>query len=330
MNNNHREVILEHLLSQKKAGKPIVGIYCCFAPVELIRAIGGVHVGLCAFSNDPIAAAEAVLPSNLCPLIKASYGYIIKKTCPFFELSDAIVGETTCDGKKKMFELIGNRKHVHILELPQMPHDKDAYDHWKREVVKFRTFLEDTFRKEITNKSLESAISFLNRQRRQKLKLYEFCKDIPPVVKGSELNGLFGAAFAGDDYDAELEKVIHELEARHAERKFIASRGAPRVLLTGSPLLGDAAKVIRVIEESGGVVVVHEACSGIKPILDMVEEGTPDPLDAIVRRYFRLPCSCMTPNTRRLELLDTLIEEFKPDCVIEIVLVACHTYNVES
>ncbi len=100
--------LLAHLQKKREEGKKIAGIYCGYAPVELIRAMDIVPATLCAFSNKTIEAAEAILPANLCPLIKSSYGFIITDTCPFYGISDVVIGETTCDGKKKMFELIRN------------------------------------------------------------------------------------------------------------------------------------------------------------------------------------------------------------------------------
>lgn len=93
----------------KDAGQRIVGTLCSFVPMELVKAAGGTVVSLCASSEEPIAAAEANLPRNLCPLIKASYGFALTDTCPYFYFSDFIVGETTCDGRKKMFELMNDK-----------------------------------------------------------------------------------------------------------------------------------------------------------------------------------------------------------------------------
>jgi benzoyl-CoA reductase/2-hydroxyglutaryl-CoA dehydratase subunit BcrC/BadD/HgdB len=69
--------------------------------VELIRAFGLAPASLCAVSNSTIEAPEAVLPADLCPLIKSSYGFILKDACPYFALSDVVVAETTCDGKRR-------------------------------------------------------------------------------------------------------------------------------------------------------------------------------------------------------------------------------------
>jgi len=79
----------------KESGKKVVGLYCVFAPKELIRAAGAIPVSLCGKNQDPIREAEAVLPANLCPLIKSSYGYARTDTCPYFDFSDLVIGETT-------------------------------------------------------------------------------------------------------------------------------------------------------------------------------------------------------------------------------------------
>jgi benzoyl-CoA reductase/2-hydroxyglutaryl-CoA dehydratase subunit BcrC/BadD/HgdB len=90
----------------KKAGRKVFGIYCTFAPVELVWAAGAVPVGLCCKKEGPIAEAEKTLPVNLCPLIKSSYGYAVTDNCPFFAASDLLIGETTCTGIKSFDRLI--------------------------------------------------------------------------------------------------------------------------------------------------------------------------------------------------------------------------------
>ena len=72
-----------------------------------------------------------------------------------------------------------------------------------------------------------------------------------------------------------------------------------------------------------------ENCSGMKP-LDPIDEDNPDVYDALARKYLNIGCSCMSPNPRRMELLDRLIDDFHVDGVVDLVLQACHTYNVET
>jgi benzoyl-CoA reductase/2-hydroxyglutaryl-CoA dehydratase subunit BcrC/BadD/HgdB len=103
----------------------------------------------------------------------------------------------------------------------------------------------------------------------------------------------------------------------------------PAVLLTGVPAPHGAEKVLDIIEAAGATVIAQETCTGLKPLLEDVAEAG-DPLEAIARKYFHLPCSCMTPNARRFETIDRLIEEFRPGGVIDLVWHACLTYDVES
>ena len=76
---------------------------------------------------------------------------------------------------------------------------------------------------------------------------------------------------------------------------------------------------------AGGVIVALEACSGMKPYMSFIEEDTGDPIRALASHYLKIPCSCMTPNNRRLDRIDELIERFKPNAVVDVILQACHS-----
>ena len=123
----------------------------------------------------------------------------------------------------------------------------------------------------------------------------------------------------------------HSVRAmERAARRLRASWEDVRVLLTGVPMVHGAERVLELIEDAGAVVVAMENCTGLKPILDDVDLDEPDPLRAIARKYYHLPCSVMTPNTRRFETLRSLAAKFRPHCVIELVWQACLTYDIES
>ncbi len=90
-----------HRHGSRERGIPLVGTYCTFMPQEILMAAGAVVVSLCSTSDETIEEAEKDLPRNLCPLIKSSYGFGKTDKCPYFYFSDLVVGETTCDGKRK-------------------------------------------------------------------------------------------------------------------------------------------------------------------------------------------------------------------------------------
>ncbi|MDD2317997.1 MAG: double-cubane-cluster-containing anaerobic reductase [Desulfobacterales bacterium] len=323
---------LGYLQAQREKGKNIVGIYCGYAPLEIIRAMGAAPAVLCAFADKTIAAGEEVLPSNLCPLIKSSYGFLKTDTCPFFAISEAVIAETTCDGKKKMFELIADIKPMHVMDLPQLPDQAEAMANWSSMIKKLKGFLETTFDRKIDDADVEKEIAATNEKNRLMNIIFDFAALTPTPVSWLEFYDLtyLGQAATTQDMLPMLKQTIAKLEKRVAEGIYHGEKDSPRVMVTGCPVGGDATKVFKVIEEAGGVVVVLDSCTGMKPYSGMIAENTPDPYEALSRRYLDLPCSCMTPNNRRLTELDKMIERFKPDVVIDVVLHACHSYNIES
>jgi benzoyl-CoA reductase/2-hydroxyglutaryl-CoA dehydratase subunit BcrC/BadD/HgdB len=324
--------LLAYLQSKRTKGAKIVGTYCSYAPVELIRAFDLVPATLCAFSNATVEAAEAVLPANLCPLIKSSYGFIITDTCPFFGLSDAVVAETTCDGKKKMFELISSYKPMHVMDLPQLPDEPEALDNWTIMIRKLRGFFEQVFERTTTEEKIEGAIRDSNLKIRKMNEVFDYVALDPPVIGWQELYDIFFLAqgASGLEMAPLFDDILGKLAKRRQHNYMHGPIGAPRVMITGCPIGGDVLKVLNIIEDIGGVIVALESCSAMKPYMSLIEEGTPDPVRALAKHYLQIPCSCMTPNTRRLQGIDRLIERFRPDAVIDLILQACHSYNVES
>ena len=315
----------QHALAAKAAGKRVVGILCEFTPRELIMAAGGVPVCLCGGSAKTIPAAEEHLPANLCPLIKSTFGYHLLKSNPFLEMANLVVGETTCDGKKKMYELMAETRSVYVLELPQTADDRDALDHWYAELVKFRDFLENRFQVAVTDARLREAIGVMNRERALQRDLAALMRaDVPPLT-GRQLLSLKSSISGLPDDFAHYEEVL-----RHYRGPSAAAAPLLRVLLTGVPTVTGAERVLEIIEQSGGQLVAMENCTGLKPVLEDVDATAFDPLWALAEKYFHLPCSVMTPNHRRLDTLRRMIADYRPDCVIELIWQACLTYDVES
>ena len=332
---------LNYANEAKAAGRPVVGIMCEYTPRELIMAAGGVPVCLCGGSADTIPAAETELPTNLCPLIKSTYGYHVQKSNPFIEMADLIVAETTCDGKKKMYEMMGRTRPMYVLELPQKADDPDAMAHWVAELRKFRAFLAEKFGVEITDDKIREATTVMNRERGLRRQLAEaMAADTPPMT-GRELlklkSSISGLCPDLQEYQSILDRLQSKCEASACEatpcqaaKKCCSSKRPVRVLMTGVPMAHGAERVLDLVEETGGVVVAMENCTGVKPIVDDVEVNGRDPIQALADKYFHIPCSVMTPNEARLESLRKLAEKYRPECIVDLIWQACLTYDVES
>ncbi len=314
----------------KDKGVPVVGAYCTYFPQEIAHAMGAATVGLCSTSDETIAVAERDLPKNLCPLIKSSYGFAKTDKCPFFYFSDVVVGETTCDGKKKMYEYMSEFKDVFLMELPNSQ-SENALALWKAEIIRFKEYLEKKFGVTITEEDIRGAVKKENEVRRTLKKLYQVMRHDPAPITGHDLfKVLYGSTFKFDRsvIPVEVGALIEKIEKEYAEG--VMQEKKPRILVTGCPIGGATEKVIKAIEDNGGVVVTYENCSGAKSIDKLVDEDNPDIYEALTRRYLNIGCSVMTPNPNRLTLLGELIDEYKVDGVVEMTLQACHTYNVES
>jgi benzoyl-CoA reductase/2-hydroxyglutaryl-CoA dehydratase subunit BcrC/BadD/HgdB len=321
------ENCLEYARASKNAGKPIVGIMCEYTPRELIMAAGGLPVCLCGGSAATIPAAEEHLPSNLCPLIKSTYGYHRLKSNPFLEMADLVVAETTCDGKKKMYELLGESRPMYVLELPQKDDDPDAMEHWVCELRKLAIELAYRLDVLITDEAIRNAIAVMNRERSLRRELAAVMKADAPPLTGRQLLNL-KSSISGNPADLmQYEEALSVLRAKPPDPG-AASR--VRVLMTGVPLVHGAERVLDIIEDHGGLVVCMENCTGLKPILEDVAVNDGDPIRAIAVKYFHNPCSVKTRNEARLESLRELAAEYRAQCIIELVWQACLTYDVES
>lgn len=316
----------------KEEGKRIVGTFCAFTPCEIMMAADAIPVSLCGMSEEPVSDAERDLPRNLCPLIKSSYGFAITQKCPYFYFSDIIVGETTCDGKKKMYEYLSKIKPMHVMQLPQTVDHERSMEIWRGEMLALKKALENQFGVKISEEKIKESIKLKNEERKILREFYELAKLCPPPMTGLEmLQVLYGTDFSVDKHkqNNDIKALIEEIKNKYNKGERKVSEKAPRILITGCPMGGATEKIIKIIEESGGVVVCFENCSGIKSKYSLVDEDK-DVYDALAERYLNIGCSCMAPNDNRIDLLSNLIDEYKIDGVLDMILQACHTYNVET
>ena len=314
----------------KEQNKPMIGTFCTYMPQEIPLAMGAAVVSLCATSDETIAEAEVDLPRNLCPLIKSSYGFGKTDKCPYFYFSDLVVGETTCDGKKKMYEHMGDFKDVHVMQLPNSQFGKEALELWKSEIIKLKELMEEKFDLKITEEAIKKAINLKNRERTALKEFYSLGKLNPPAISGGDiLKVLYGSTFKFNREETieEVKTLTKRILDEYNSGKKLESK--PRILVTGCPIGGVTEKVVKAIEDNGAYVVFFENCMGAKAIDENVSEQG-DVYDALAKKYLSIGCSCMTPNPNRLTLLERAIDEYKVDGVLDVILQACHTYSIET
>lgn len=322
--------LVEH---QKKGGK-VFGTFCVYVPDEIVFAADAIATGLCGGSQFWVPGGEKVLPSDTCPLIKASVGARLDRTCPFFRIADMYVGETTCDGKKKAWEILAEDVPVHVMDLPQMKREKDVRA-WEEEIKDFKKVVEELTGNEVTSEKLAESIKLINGKRKALKRLYELRKNENLPISGKDVLLISQIAFYDDParFTEMTNKLCDELDKRVEEGVSVFEKGTKRILLTGTPLAIPNWKIHNIIETSGGAVVCEEMCTGTRYFENLVDETQTDldsQIKAIAERYMGIKCACFTPNTGRIDDIIKYAKEYNVDGVIDVNLKFCSTYAVEG
>lgn len=315
----------------KDNGGRLAGCLCSYTPTEVLDAAGIASVGLCGTSQESIPDAEKILPKNICPLVKSTFGFACSQKCPYTYFSDIIVGETTCDAKKKMYELLNDYKDTYVLQIPQGQGRSYAKDMWYEEVKLFKEMLEKKFNVEITDEKLREAARFRNQYRQAILELYELQVHQPPAMLGTELLvSVLAGTFSLDSkvFLQNIKEQMAYVKANYEKNGSSVDVNRKRILLTGSPSSAVFEKVAKSIEANGGVIVCFDDCGGERTQSQMVDVEAENILKAISDRYLQINCSIMTPNDNRLDNTKAMIEKYHVEGVIDCILHACHTYNI--
>ncbi|MBE0616656.1 MAG: 2-hydroxyacyl-CoA dehydratase, partial [Proteobacteria bacterium] len=322
------------ILTEKQQGKPVVGTFCVFVPEELVLAAGGVCVGLCAGSQGSVPDAEKVLPRNICPMVKSAYGFKVGAICPYFQSVDFVYGETTCDAKKKTWELLDRLVPTHVMEIPQRKKARDRAL-WLDEVKEFKARIEEVAGHEAGFEDIRQAVAVMNGKRRALQRLNALRAARPAPISGKDALLVEQLAFVDEPvrFAQAVNALCDELDGRVAEGVGVVSADAPRVLVSGTPMALPNWKLHNVIEAAGAVVVNEESCIGTRYFKDLMAEDAAtvdEQLEQLTDRYMKIDCSCFTPNDERVDQVLKEYEESGAEGVVHYCLQFCHTYNIEA
>lgn len=322
------------LIEAQKQGKKVFGTFCLYVPDEIVFAADAIATGLCGGSQFWVPGGEKVLPAATCPLIKASVGARLDRTCPFFRIADMYVGETTCDGKKKAWEILSNDVPVHVMDLPQMKRRQDI-NAWTEEIKIFLDRVEEFTGNKITAEKLGAAIKLINDKRRALARLYAFRQGEKPPISGKDALLISQIAFYDDParFTEMTNSLCDELDQRVKDSVGVYKTDAKRILLSGTPLAIPNWKLHHIVESSGAAVVGEEMCTGIRYFEHLVDESQTTlegQIRALAERYMKINCACFTPNEGRIEDIKRHVKSYQADGVIDVNLKFCTLYDVEG
>ena len=326
---------IKELIDEKAQGRKIIGSYCVFVPEEIALAANATLVGLCSGADFAVEEVEKYLPRNTCALIKSAFGFKLGKVCPYLESADMVVGENTCDGKKKAYESLGSLiDNLYVMDLPQMKSEQGKAI-LKGEYYRFKEAVEKLTGVAITAESLKNAIKTVNAKRSAIHRLSELRKADPVPISGLDAL-LANQVFFYDNparFTESVNKICDELEKRIQDKQGAVPAKTPRILLSGCPMAVPNWKLPWIVESSGAVIVGEESCVGERGTRNLVDEScdtVDNMMDAITDRYFKVDCAIFTPNQERLNHIVEMAENYKADGVIHYGLQFCQPYIMES
>lgn len=324
---------IAELVAARKQGRKVVGTFCVYVPDEIALAADMIPVALCGGTNFTIPYAERTFPRDICPLIKSTLGMAFSKTCPYGPILDMMVGETTCDAKKKTWEILADPTFL-VMEVPQK---KEAIDVelWRQAVREFKAKVEEISGRKVAPQALAASIKVMNEKRRALQQLAGLRKAALPPISG--LDALLVNQLALSDDPVRFTQMVNRLNTELATRvsRGISpfARGAKRILFSGCPAVMGNWKMHALVESSGAVIVHDESCTGSRYFENLVDETAKDlegQIAAIADRYFKVNCACFTPNQDRIDGVVSKAKEYGVNGVVEYVLQTCHGYNIEA
>ena len=325
---------IEELVNARAEGRKVIGTFCLYVPEELVLAVNGVCVGLCAGADIGAEAAEKVLPRNTCALIKSFFGFKLSALCPYVEVCDLVIGETTCDGKKKAYEIFNEYKPTFVIEVPQTK-TAETKKLWRSEVERLAAKLEGISGKKITAENLSAAVKTVNAKRTALQRLSALRSANPAPISGRDALLINQVQFYDDPvrFTEKINALCDELEERVEKGLGVATEDASRILVSGCPMAAPNWKVPFIIEKNGAVIVGEESCVGERGTRNLVAEDgqTRDEiLDRVAERYLNIVCACFTPNDERLDHIVEMARKYDADGVVHYALQFCAPYTIEA
>ena len=326
---------VKELVDGQAQGHKVVGSFCVFVPEEIVRAADATLVGLCTGADFAPEEVDKILPRNTCALIKSAFGFKLGKVCPFLEASDMIVGENTCDGKKKSYETLdGLVPNLYVMDIPQVKSEQGR-QLLKTEFLRFMKAIEELTGNKLDVDSLKKGIKIVNEKRGALQRMYKLRKANPAPISGLDALLMSQVQFYDDPirFTENVNSICDEMEKRIADGVGAVNADAPRVLLAGCPMAVPNWKVPHIIEQAGAVIVGEESCVGERGMRNLVDDSADSVeglVEAIVDRYFKIDCAVFSPNPDRLEHIKQMAADYNAQGVIQYGLQFCQPYQMEA
>lgn len=305
----------------------VIGWLLTDVPEELIHAAGALPFGITG-SNESFAWSDAHLQAWACSLMRSCLGLGVKGRLSFL---DGLIIPHTCDTTRNLGGIWKHARPLPMMENYLVPRQVDrpsARNYLVGEMGRLKAKLEQCTRREITAERLKESIVLYNRNRELIRRLFALHAEFPDRINNREMYGIIKCSMCmpKEEHNRLLEQLASALG------KGAAGNGAPpgRIKLMLSGKVWEPPDIMRILDDSGAVVVADDLATGHRYFSDDVpEEG--DPLEALVHRQInRMPCACYASsrNERRMFLTGTAGEK-GAEGIIFIHLKYCEPENFD-
>jgi benzoyl-CoA reductase/2-hydroxyglutaryl-CoA dehydratase subunit BcrC/BadD/HgdB len=330
-----KRIFIELQGIERPAKVKTIGTYCVMIPWELIYAAGAVPVKLCSGSYTGFNVGDEVCPRDSCPLIKAAVGCSMLDLMPIYNECALSVIPASCDCKKKLTFVLAPYTKALAFHVPSLKLEDEHKENYINDIYALKQNLEAVTGQKITYRRLKLATAVIASAQQETHRFYRLKMHQPSVIKGTHAIMVLNSYSYErvDKWTRALQALNNELEMRILNQKYVAKANAPRLMLTGAPVIFPNIKVPLLLEELGGIFVADETCMGERGLYDPVAV-TEKSLDGLMRALAArqiLPCTCpsFVQNEQRIFKLKQMVEDFKVDGVIYHVLRGCLVYDFE-
>jgi len=314
-------------------GKKIIGYLCALTPTEIITAAGFVPFRIKGDVNEPISKADTQMETIVCPLVRSCYDMALKGNYDFIS---GLVIPHACDSICRTYDTWKNTLNIPYTHMINMPHNTDdsSLVFYKELLNTFRKSIGKFARKTISDNDLSMAITAHNNYRDSIRKLSELRKAQPPSVSGTEITQILVASMAMPVEEATgmINRIINDIGKKNS----VPVKKTARIMVVGAQV--DDHAFIKLIEDSGGSVVIDDLCPGTREHWADVAK-TADPMDGIAERYLRKVKCGRTYREQKGPYNDYLddrfghiaqfIKDFKVDGVILYTYKYCDPFGFE-
>lgn len=323
-----RPVELRELKSQ---GKKIVGYFPGgYFPDEMVYACGAVPVALNrGGDHEPLEIAGSYISRWIYTFGRACIGNRMSGTEPIYGLIDIFVVPVTDNHVRIVADTWDTFTDVEVFRFG-VPHVKleSALEFYEDGLRLFKERLERLTGNEITDEKLRGQIELANRERELLSQLSEMRKAEHPPITGKEFIMLNHASLILDRSVIVplLEEALAELNGKEGP-----TIDGPRLMIMSTTLAHGDYRVLDMVAQASGQVVIEESGEGIRHYQEKVAVNG-DPVRALADRYFwkRVPPGWFRPGKERQENAMNLARDYKVDGVIWYQMLGRESDEMES